>query len=188
MIKDSIEKFVKQLSAVINTKNKERMKITSSSSMLYDYNPFVFDAIKNANVFMNFEENEDEGRNYSHILNQICYFADVNQIEIIDEAGKPEVREYLVDFYEYFESVRSYNRNMDTIDTGEFVSIWFYLEDLIKEDQLEIDNFCDLVVAKMNEVRNYIYVRPLYASKTVQMLLTFIDILISYYPRFSVDS
>ena len=77
---------------------------------------------------MNFEENEEDGKNYSHILNQICYYSEVNQIEIIDEAGKPEIKDYLIDYYEYFDSVKSYNRNTGLIDTGEFFSLWFYLE------------------------------------------------------------
>ena len=71
---------VKYLNTIVNAKRNERKKEVKGFSLL-DYNPFVFDAIKNAHKFMKFEENEDESGNYAQLLNQICYFSDVNQFE-----------------------------------------------------------------------------------------------------------
>ena len=185
--KDGMNNQVKHLNTIVNAKRNERKNSVNGFSLL-DYNPFVFDAIKNAHKFMKFEENEDDSGNYAQLLNQICYFSDANQVEVINEAGKPEIREYLIDFYEYFESVKNYNSEMNFIDTGEFFCIWFYLEKKLESDQVDLDHFCDEFVNKIVDVKSYVYVRPQLANKTIQIQLTLLDIIISYYPRFSTDN
>lgn len=92
-------------------------------------------------------EDEEDGRNYHHLLNQICYIPEVREYEVFDPAGNSSTEEYFVDFFEYFDTVQSYGQQLGKRHhiIGEFVSLYYYLEDCFREDNIETDSLCDLV-------------------------------------------
>lgn len=189
--KDAIQVYTDKISNTINNLTKENL---TSNEDLY-FNPFLDQALKLVITQLNFSE-EEETKNYSVVINHICYIPEIRDIELNEDTShflnhhntQNIQKEYVLDFYKYFELLKQYNPHREIEDTVEFTCLFFYWEEHFKDDIIDTDNLSELLKAKADEIIGFMSKLPQNIHKIIQSYLLLIEILIKNYPRFTIEN